>query len=74
MQAAENQGLTSEQPHWQRGPDYIRSHLAECELQGEGIQWRASLPAALEEAQRVGKPVLLQYSCFEHGRMGAPNL
>lgn len=74
MQTVEASSPTVEQPQWQRGPDYIRSHLAECESQGQGIHWRTSLPAAMEEARRVGKPVLLQYSCFEHGRLGAPNL
>ncbi len=61
-------------PHWHRGLEYLRPHLSECESQGMGIAWRETLPAALEEAQRVQKPIFLQYSCFEHGRMGAPNL
>lgn len=73
-------GLTPEEceaqgvPHWQRGLAHLRSHLAECEAEGKSVAWRESLPAALAEAQREGKPVYLQYSCFEHGRLGAPNL
>lgn len=38
-----------------------------------GIELRDNLDAAMEEGQRTQKPVAAFFSCYEAGRMGAPN-